>query len=466
MMNLHQMNVDILVLGSGLAGLRAALSAHIADPGLRIGIVSESHGPSGSSFANVNNCLGMQVCFSERDREELVQDILNLAAPGHVDRQLAAILARESLDRFQDLVRLGFSFRRNGTSLELHSACFSPLSRRSVVMDDLKGAYALFRDRLSASNIAWLPRMHVLALIQSASKAPAGGALLLDLDRNARVAVRSKSTIMALGGPAPIFSCNLAGPGNPGYSYGIMREAGVDLCNTPFLQMMWCDVRTGKYFPIASLATPDHRVGSHGRPLPAELLALAPQRATHCPCGYTVKDSGFDCFLMANMGEEGWLEMTISGNTFRLAPMAHAGNGGAAIDEHGRTNVPRLYACGECASGMHGANRIGGGMVLATQVFGHRAGVHAARTSSDDFSLNSETFIDLVNHTNKSIPDSSGEKLMGAYPSHLAYSLIHSCISQKKEVYIRRTGEVRSLRQWLIEQTFNVILGPYRSLSK
>ena len=67
--------------------------------------------------------------------------------------------------------------------------------------------------------------------------------------------------------------------------------------------------------------------------------------------------------------DRGWLD---------IVPMAHAGNGGALIDATGATNISGLYACGECASGMHGANRVGGAMVLATQVFGERAGRHAA----------------------------------------------------------------------------------------
>jgi L-aspartate oxidase len=64
---------------------------------------------------------------------------------------------------------------------------------------------------------------------------------------------------------------------------------------------------------------------------------------------------------------------------FTVAPFAHAMNGGAAINEHSETNVKGLFACGECAGGMHGANRVGGAMVLATQVFGEKAGIHGAR---------------------------------------------------------------------------------------
>jgi L-aspartate oxidase len=76
--------------------------------------------------------------------------------------------------------------------------------------------------------------------------------------------------------------------------------------------------------------------------------------------------------------------------------MAHATNGGASIDMNGFTGVPGLYACGECASGMHGANRIGGAMVLATQVFGARAGKAAAGYSYDTSFLRSHAFNEFL----------------------------------------------------------------------
>ncbi len=63
---------------------------------------------------------------------------------------------------------------------------------------------------------------------------------------------------------------------------------------------------------------------------------------------------------------------------FKIGLMAHASNGGVVIDQNAWTGISGLFACGECAGGMHGANRIGGAMVLATQVFGKRAGISAA----------------------------------------------------------------------------------------
>jgi len=64
-----------------------------------------------------------------------------------------------------------------------------------------------------------------------------------------------------------------------------------------------------------------------------------------------------------------------------LSLMVHAFNGGIRIDQDGRTAVENLFACGECAGGMHSADRLGGMACASTQVFGARAGAAAARTA-------------------------------------------------------------------------------------
>jgi L-aspartate oxidase len=89
--------------------------------------------------------------------------------------------------------------------------------------------------------------------------------------------------------------------------------------------------------------------------------------------------------LLAQRGPDGTVRLTTAlGQEFRLECCAHAGNGGAVVDRHGQTSVAGLFACGECATGMHGANRLGGGMVLASQVFGARAGAGAARWAAEN----------------------------------------------------------------------------------
>jgi len=71
-----------------------------------------------------------------------------------------------------------------------------------------------------------------------------------------------------------------------------------------------------------------------------------------------------------------------------VAPTAHHFMGGTRINPHCETNVPNLYAAGEAAGGVHGANRLGGNALAETQVFGRRAGESAANVAKSNFKLN------------------------------------------------------------------------------
>ncbi len=108
-------------------------------------------------------------------------------------------------------------------------------------------------------------------------------------------------------------------------------------------------------------------------------------RSTHCPFGYGLPDAALDRFLLDQADALGAAFIQIQREDgrrerLRVALMAQAGNGGAIIDSRARTNIDGLYAVGECATGMHGANRIGGAMVASCLVFGARAGRDAAES--------------------------------------------------------------------------------------
>ncbi|QOK28276.1 FAD-binding protein [Cytobacillus oceanisediminis] len=65
-----------------------------------------------------------------------------------------------------------------------------------------------------------------------------------------------------------------------------------------------------------------------------------------------------------------------------MSPVQHYCMGGVQTDEWGRTNIPRLYACGEVTGGLHGANRLGGGALTESLVFGRRTGRVAVQENS------------------------------------------------------------------------------------
>ncbi len=381
---------DVLVLGAGLAGLRAARSALEACPRARVLVASPRSGPTGSSFANSNNALGIQVPESDGSRRAFCAEALNLAAPGYADPEMVRLLALEAEQRFAELSELGPDLAR-----KRQPGCFSA-EPRAYVLRDLPGLYNRFLHRLTDLGCEFLSGVEVRGLLTNQDpRDPAVlGAALTD-QRGEPIAVQAPAVVMALGGPAPLYSSDMSGPANTGLSYGIMAEAGARLENTPYVQFLWTDEASRAFWSPARLLAPGSRVrlrdGSVVNPeevLPDEAIGALPgllkQRSTHCPAAYQRPDAVLDRFLAAHRDRNGLVHVQLPDRDWlALSPRAQAGNGGAVIDRNGRTTVAGLLAAGECATGMHGANRLGGAMILATQVFGARAGITAVAMAQE-----------------------------------------------------------------------------------
>lgn len=365
-------DTGILVLGAGLAGLRAAIAARQAAPRLRVTLVSPLQRPSGSSFANRNNALGMQAP-APHQADGFVAEALRLAAPGLADPALVRALAEDAPACLEFLLSLGLAFRREPSgSLRLFPGCFSTIPR-AVVFEGLAQAHAAILAQARALGVEVVHGFEALALAQQEPGGRVCGARLCAL-RSARpkrssLDVRAQSVIAALGGPAPLFARRICGPGGSGISYGLLASAGARLANTEFLQWFWVEAKTLAFVNPGELAWPP------------QLAHLAEARLGHCPManGPLLPDLALDLDLLSRRGPGGIVSAQHrQRGALNLVLAAHAGNGGALIDIQGRTSVPGLYACGECATGMHGANRLGGGMVLSALAFGARAGQAAA----------------------------------------------------------------------------------------
>ncbi|GAB6905305.1 Fumarate reductase/succinate dehydrogenase flavoprotein domain protein [Desulfosarcina cetonica] len=402
-MSLYILDSDVLVLGSGLAGLRAAWAALETDPRLNVTVVSQTSGPSGSSFANMNNRLGMQVCMDDREREAFVKDARSIAPPGHIDVGLASLLAEESEARFRDLVDIGFPFDREARGAYFRvTGCFSPEEKRAFIYTGLADAFDKMKGRVLSLGGRFLDGWLLQDLVKTGpdNSSRVCGAVFQRANGNDKMAIIASSVIVALGGPAPLFSLNVCGPGNHGVSYALLKRAGAELVNTPYLQFMWHQIPFRQFWPIQDFLTNGTRIRRwDGKvlPVPEALFELAGKRATHCPVGYDFEDTAADLFFIENLSFSGEVDALVEPDSqITIALMAHAGNGGAIIDENAWTGVPGLYACGESAGGMHGANRIGGAMVTATQVFGARAGKAAARGADGRGAINQKQFSKLA----------------------------------------------------------------------
>lgn len=381
MNNFETRDADVLVLGAGLAGLRAAQAAAEARPRLRVAAAWQGRGPTGSSFANPNGRLGLHLPDTDKARHAFVDRVLRLAAPGFVDPALATALAEDATTRFAELTDLGLSFQTEASgAIARYPSCFAQSEPNAVILTDLGRAFSLFRDKVAACGAALWPQTRILRLLTDPDSGRVSGALLQGPDGPA--AVRAKTVVAALGGPAGLFALRGTGAGNRGEAHALLAEAGAALVNEGWLQFMWTRISDRSFWPVQELARPGFAVmNPDGGPdsLPPKLTDLAAARAAHCPMSHGLPDAALDQFVLSRLGPDGCASILApDGRIFQAAPMAHAGNGGARIDLSGRTSTPGLYAAGECASGMHGANRIGGAMVLACLVFGERAGRAAA----------------------------------------------------------------------------------------
>ena len=395
----------VLVLGAGLAGMRAAWAAKEAAPALRVLLVCPQKSPCGSSFANRNNALGLQAP-AEHEAPAFVDEALRLARPGFADPELVRALACDAPARLAELLDLGLAFRRlPGGGLARFSACFST-AQRAVIFDGLAAARAALLAKVHGLGVQVLHGYEALELLRGADGRLCGARLAARRGGKA-LTLRAGAVIAALGGPAPLFARRICGPPGVavgGLAYGLLESAGAQLVNARYLQFFWGAAADGSFVNPGAL------------PWPEEWAALAALRRGHCPVAYALPDAALDRALLARRGANGLVRPldAAAGKTpgaaadqQPLALFAHAGNGGARIDAQGRTTTPGLYACGECAGGMHGAQRLGGGMVLSALVFGARAGAAAAQEAEAAASQATEltTSLDSAPAPGLAVPD-------------------------------------------------------------
>ena len=405
----RKITTDVLVVGSGLAGIKVA--KELADLGHEVLMATKMKLASGSSFYPLKASLGTQVTSGDSDKTVFLADIA-ASSRGMHRQDLAEVYVGEIQDRVKEYSEIGvISKKLEGE----RKACFAEhprdihlLSDWDQIKENVSGIFSRY------PNLTVMERTVVISLIKKENRI--AGALMLD-QFNQVVLVECKAAVLATGGFGSIYKHNLNPNDVDGSGHILALGAGASLVNMEFIQFI-PGITSPRYktlFGEHTLAYCRDIVKDNGESLldavlPAELSKkeCLDIRSTHGPFTDSLESRYVDIAMMkeiiADKNEKGfklvfhkelyenkeefytvyldWLKqkgIDLLKDEVRIAPFAHASNGGVYIDPYGRSGIPGLYVIGELSCNIEGANRLGGNSTGACMVFGKRAAADCSR---------------------------------------------------------------------------------------
>jgi succinate dehydrogenase/fumarate reductase flavoprotein subunit len=400
-------NVDVLVIGCGGAGASAALLAQ--EEGARVLITTKLR-------LGDANTVGAQAGTQAADRPNDSPAIhyLDTMGGGHFDNipELVEVLVKDGPSVIKWLEQLGVNWDKE-TDGSLHELSGGGTSRRRLhSARDYTGLEEMrvLRDELRNKRIDCLEFAPAIELILD-DRGQIAGAILINLETEELIIVRARAVIMNTGG---IGRLHIQGFPTTNH-YGATAD-GLVLAYRAGAEMVFIDTMqyhpTGTIYPLPILG---QLVTEKVRTLGAQLVNISGEQfvmpleprdvvasAIIRECrerqlGITTPTGEMGVWLDSPMIDmirgEGTIakELPAMVRQFRrhniditrepmlVYPTLHYQNGGIKIDVNGATNVPGLFAAGECAGGVHGRNRLIGNSTLDLFVFGRRAGRAAAQ---------------------------------------------------------------------------------------
>jgi len=399
---LERLETDILILGSGGAGLFAALHAHKADPTLDVTVASK--GLLGKCGCTRMVQGGYNVALNPGDSIE--RHFMDTIEGGKwlPHQELAWTLVSTAVERVRELENeIGCFFDRN-TDGTLHGKAFAGQTfDRTVHKGDLTGIEIINRlmEQVWARPIRRLEEHRAVALVPTKDGALAG-VLMIDVRTGEFRFVAAQAVLLATGGGPTMYRYHTPSGDKSMDGLAMALRAGLPLRDMEMVQ----------FHPTGLLAGPDTRMtgtvleeglrGAGGHLLNGAMHRFMSdyddklERATRdvvsraiyaeMKAGRTTPHGGV-YIKMGHLGPakvakefKGMVDrcrdcgFDLAGGLVEVVPTAHYFMGGVVCNVDTSTEWPGLFVAGEDASGMHGANRLGGNGVANSTVFGGIAG--------------------------------------------------------------------------------------------
>ncbi|MEM2102590.1 MAG: fumarate reductase (CoM/CoB) subunit TfrA [Candidatus Bathyarchaeia archaeon] len=402
-MTYETIDTDVLVIGAGGAGARAAIEA--ANHNVMVTLLSKellgkahtcmAEGGVNAAFANVDPPDNWEVHFKD-----------TIEGGAWINNQkLVEILTKEACDRIMDLEEYGAIFDRTPEGKIMQRPFGKQTYRRTCYAADRTGHEMMvtLTEEIRRRDIDVMEEVFVTSLLAKDNQVQ--GAIGISFKTGSLLIFKAKATILASGGGGRVYKITSNAAQDTGDGYAAAYRAGCRLLDMEMVQFH----PTGMVFPESHrgcLVTEGVR-GEGGL-----LKNIKGERFMQRYDAKRMELAGRDVVARANATEilEGrgtehggvYLDVThlpphiieerlptmleqfldvgvdIRREPMEVAPTAHHLMGGVEINENAETTLKGMYAAGEIAGGVHGGNRLGGNALADTQVFGKRAGENAA----------------------------------------------------------------------------------------
>jgi L-aspartate oxidase len=386
---------DVLILGGGLAGLRAALAV---DPRLSVTVVTKDDLQSSSSQWAQG---GIASVVDPEDRfDNHVADTLT-AGGGLCHEDVVDSVVREAPARIAELIAWGTRFDSHNGSLELGREGGHSHHRIVHALGDATGREvmrAVIEQARALENLEVWPETFTVDLVTH--EGACRGALVWN-PAHGKTLVWARRTILATGGAGQLYRESTNPPGASGDGMALAWRAGAELRDMEFMQFhptvlyiaggarsliteavrgagAWLVDRDGRRF----MPDFDPRAELAPRDVVARAITVVMHR-TH-QANVFLDLSHLDPVMVRRrfpgMAEIcGKFGLDLTRDRIPVRPGAHYMIGGVTVDAYGRTTIPGLFAAGEVtSSGLHGANRLASNSLLEGLVYGARAGETAS----------------------------------------------------------------------------------------
>jgi succinate dehydrogenase / fumarate reductase flavoprotein subunit len=393
---------DVLVIGGGVSGLRAAISAKRA--GASVALIAKAHPlRTNSSLAQggLNAPLG-----KEDSPENFAADTL-AAGDGLCDRPVVQSFAQEAAREIIWLERMGVPFNRDNEGKIDRRSFGSNSVRRSCYTDDRTGYLVLqvLHEQFQRQGIASFEEWFVTALAVDAGTCV--GVMALGLRSGKLDAFAARAVVLATGGFTRMYLPSTVSLSTTGDGQAMAYHAGARLQDMEMVQYhpTVFPKRQGLLITEAALRSGAEIVNKngdviqHSKDIPRDKLSSAVAQASGNGDGGVFLDLrpiGKDR-LLSLFPQTQELLRSVAGldatkELIPIYPVAHRPMGGIETSPSGDTSLPGLFAVGECASnGLNGAGRLAGNTLTEAVVFGKKVGEAAAAYAKSNAQKNFPT---------------------------------------------------------------------------